>query len=108
MYQSIEYFVNLNKKVGFAIPRKDVVIEIYDRLKKDYKDIKVISVYGNHNDIIDGQLIVLTTHQLFRYKNYFDLLILDEADAFPYYKNDLLNSFLKNSCKGPIVYLSKI
>ena len=106
VYQSIEYFVNLNKKVGFAIPRKDVVIEIYDRLKKDYKDIKVISVYGNHNDIIDGQLIVLTTHQLFRYKNYFDLLILDEADAFPYYKNDLLNSFLKNSCKGPIVYLS--
>lgn len=63
-------------------------------------------VYGGHNDNLKGQLIVLTTHQLFRYDNYFDLLILDEADAFPYYQNDLLEVFLKRSVKGPIVYLS--
>lgn len=92
--------------VGFAIPRKDVVIEIYNRLKKDYPNIDVISVYGGHNNNLEGQLIVLTTHQLIKYKNYFDLLILDEADAFPFYGNELLNQFLKESIKGPIIYLS--
>ena len=63
-------------------------------------------VYGGHNKIIEAQLVVLTTHQLYRYPSYFDLLILDEADAFPYYHNELLNVFLNKACKGPIVYLS--
>ena len=106
VYQSIEYMVNQNKKVAFAIPRKDVVIEICNRLKKDYPTLKISAVYGGNTNDLEGQLVVLTTHQLFRYKNYFDLLILDEADAFPYYKDELLNNFLKSSVKGPIVYLS--
>ena len=33
VYRSIEYFINQGKRVAFAIPRKDVVIEIYERLK---------------------------------------------------------------------------
>lgn len=106
VYQSIEYIVNQNKKVAFAIPRKDVVIEICNRLKKDYPTLKISAVYGGNTNDLEGQIVVLTTHQLFRYKNYFDLLILDEADAFPYYKDELLNNFLKSSVKGPIVYLS--
>lgn len=106
VYASIEYFLNKGQKVAFAIPRKDVVKEIYERLSKDFKEIKVCCVYGGHNEDINGQLVVLTTHQLYRYENYFDLLILDEADAFPYYKNELLKTFLKKSCKGIIIYLS--
>lgn len=106
VYKSIEYFVNQNKKVAFAIPRKDVVIEIYNRLRKDYPKLDIIAVYGGHNEKLEGQLIVLTTHQLFRYKKYFDLLILDEADAFPYYNDSLLENFLIESCKGIVIYLS--
>lgn len=106
VYKSIEYFINNNKKVGFAIPRKDVVIEIYNRLKKDYPSVSMCCVYGGHNSVLQGQLIVLTTHQLFRYKGYFDLLILDEADAFPYYNNEFLSIFLNESVNGPIIYLS--
>lgn len=93
-------------KVAFTIPRKDVCIEIYNRLKHDYPSIKMSLVYGGHNKQLEGQLIVLTTHQLYRYQNYFDLLILDEADAFPYYKDELLETFLTKSVKGPIIYLS--
>lgn len=106
VYNSIEYFINQNKKVGFAIPRKDVVIEIFNRLKNDYPTLDICSVYGNHSQKLNSQLVVLTTHQLFRYKNYFDLLILDEADAFPYYNNDFLEMFLNESVNGPIIYLS--
>ena len=106
VYKSIEYIVNQNKTVGFAIPRKDVVIEIYSRLKKDYPTLNIAVVYGGHTSNLNGQLVVLTTHQLFRYKNYFDLLILDEADAFPYKGNLMLESFLNDSVKGSIIYLS--
>lgn len=98
--------LNNNKVVAFAIPRKDVVVEIYNRLKKDFPNIDITCVYGGHSEITTGQIIVLTTHQLFRYKKYFDLLILDEADAFPYYKNKMLENFLLDSVKGNIIYLS--
>ena len=40
VYKSIEYYLNLNKIVAFAIPRKDVVIEIYNRLKNDYENVE--------------------------------------------------------------------
>lgn len=106
VYASIEYFLNQNKKVAFAIPRKEVVIEIYNRLSKDYSMVNVICVYGGHNKILDGDLVVLTTHQLYHYRQYFDLIILDEADAFPYYNNDLLEYFLKRASKELFVYLS--
>ena len=106
VYQSIEYMLNQNKIVAFAVPRRDVVIEIYNRLVKDYPNVDVSCVYGGNTSKVTGQLIVLTTHQLFRYKSYFDLLILDEADAYPFYGNQLLNEFLYQSIKGPIIYLS--
>lgn len=102
VYTTIEYFLNQGKKIGFTIPRKDVVIELYHRLKKDYPQVDVIAVYGNHTQKLEGQIIVLTTYQLYRYHQHFDLLILDEADAFPFYNR----LFLKRSCKGPIIYLS--
>lgn len=106
VYSSIEYVLNKGLKVAFAIPRKDVVIEIFNRLKHDYPNVKMCCVYGGHNEVLNASLVVLTTHQLFRYKNYFDLLILDEADAFPYYNNKELNYYLNKSVNGPIIYLS--
>lgn len=106
VYEAIEYFINQNKKVAFAIPRKDVVIEIYLRLKKDYPHVDICAVYGGNTNELQAQLVVLTTHQLFRYKGYFDMLILDEADAFPYYNDEFLEHFLNESVNGPIIYLS--
>lgn len=102
IYESIEFFLNQNKKVGFVIPRKDVVIEIYSRLKKDYHMVNVTSVYGGNTDNLNGQIIVLTAYQLYRYDNFFDLIILDECDAFPFYNT----FFLKRASKGVIIYLS--
>ena len=106
VYKCLDYYLSNGKIVGFAIPRKDVVIEIYNRLNKDYPNVDIISVYGGNTNDTCAQLIVLTTHQLYRYKKYFDLLILDEADAFPFYNNDLLKSFLNDWINGPIIYLS--
>src|SRR5690606_14446961 len=43
------------------------------------------ALYGN-TPVQSGlaQLVIATTHQLYRFENAFDVVIVDEADAFPY------------------------
>lgn len=102
----ISYVLSQGGSVGFAIPRRDVVIEIFDRLKNIFKDNSVIAVYGGHTDQLEGDIICLTTHQLYRYEKYFDLLILDEIDAFPFLKNDVLNAMFFRAIRGYFVQMS--
>lgn len=104
IYESIKYCLNNKKRIGIAIPRKDVVIELSLRLSKDF-NVNVVSVYGGHNDILEGDIIVFTTHQAFRFIDYFDLLIIDEIDAFPYNNNETLQGMIKK-CSKLFVYLS--
>ena len=106
VYKTIAYVLSRGKQVGFVIPRKDVVIDLYPRIKKAFPSHKVIAVYGGHNEELEGDVIILTSHQLYRYQNYFDYLIMDEADAFPYYNNLILNSMFKRSLKGNYVMMS--
>lgn len=102
----IKYAIEHHQKVGFAIPRKDVVRELYFRFKSFFPNNKIVSVYGGNTRRLQGDLICLTTHQLFRYEKYFDLLIVDEIDAFPYNGNDVLEAFLKRSIKGKLIMMS--
>lgn len=106
VYEVISYALSKGGKVGFAIPRKDVVIELEPRLRKAFKNEKVVAVYGEHNKDLYGDITILTTHQLYRYKNYFDLLIVDEIDAFPYQNNDILHSFFLKSYRTNFVLMS--
>ena len=102
----VSRFLKRGAKVGFAIPRRDVVIELAERIKALFKNTKVISVYGGHKNVLDADIIVLTTHQLYRYNCFFDLLILDEADAFPFKNNEVLQRIFKNSIKGHYIIMS--
>lgn len=102
----IKYAIRCGDKVAFAIPRKDVVIEIYERFKAIFKQNKVISLYGGHTSEKEGDLVILTTHQLFRYYHYFDLLIMDEIDAFPFKGSDILKSFFYRAIKNKFVIMS--
>lgn len=106
VYKTIEYCLKHKLQVGFAIPRKDVVIDLFPRLKDAFPHQKVISIYGGHTNNLSGDIIILTTHQLYRFENYFDLLILDEVDAFPFYNNQLLNTMFKKSVKGNYIMMS--
>lgn len=105
-FEIIGFCIKNKLNVGFAIPRKDVVIELYYRFKNIFKDNSIVPVYGGNTDKLVGELIILTTHQLYRYKNYFDLLILDEIDAFPFKNNQVLQSFLRKSIKGNVILMS--
>lgn len=106
VYQSMEYYLKRGLHVGFCTPRKDVVIDLSPRIKEAFNNADVISVYGEHTSQLEGDIIVLTSHQLYRYRQYFDLLILDEIDAFPYHGNSLLENFFHQSVKGNYVLLS--
>lgn len=106
VYGVIAYALSVGDNVAFTIPRRDVVVELYQRLKLAFPNRKVTAIYGGHNDELIGDIIVLTTHQLYRYEKQFDLVIFDEIDAFPYKNNDLLEMMFYRSMRGNFVMMS--
>lgn len=105
-YGVISYAISQGLQVGFALPRRDVVIELFWRLRDAFSQNKIVAVYGQHTFALEGDVVILTTHQLYRYPQYFDLLIMDEIDAFPFKDSSLLISMYKRSLKGHSVLMS--
>lgn len=100
LFPGITYALHLGKRICIATPRADVVRELIPRFQKAFTNIFIQGLYGGSNDI-DGtaQLIIATTHQLLRYKHAFDVLIIDEIDAFPYHADASL-PFAANRAKA--------
>lgn len=85
LFNGIEKALQQNQRVCIATPRTDVVLELAPRLQEVFPQIKVLPVYGGSEDRHQySPLTISTTHQLFRFQEAFDLVILDEMDAFPY------------------------
>lgn len=102
--ETIAEYLRYKKKVCYAIARKEVVIELEKRFKDLFNKAKIVAVYGGHNKELYGDIVICTTHQLYRYPNTFDLLILDEVDAFPFKGDEVLHAIAKTSCIGHIIY----
>ena len=102
----IAHCISSGLKVGFAVPRRSVCYELYCRFRNIFRNNKVVSVYGGHHREIEGDIVCLTTHQLFRYPQYFDLLIMDEIDAFPFKGDVVLQNMFEKSIKGNYVLLT--
>ena len=105
-YAVIAYAMSKGMKVGFSLPRRDVVIELCFRLKDAFPNSRIVSVYGGHTSKLEGDCLILTTHQLYRYPQYFDLLVLDEIDAFPFKGNETLIGLFRSALKGHCVMMS--
>ncbi|MCQ2792786.1 MAG: DEAD/DEAH box helicase family protein, partial [Bacilli bacterium] len=90
VYAVISYALSQGLRVGFAVPRREVAIDLFPRFISAFPKRRSVCVYGGHTDELAGDIIILTTHQLYRYQQYFDLLIVDEIDAFPFKDNRLL------------------
>lgn len=104
--ESAAKMLGRGKKVCFAIPRRQVVLELSEHLQACFPHAKVTAVCGGHTEVTDGDLIVCTTHQLYRYYQAFDLLILDEPDAFPFRGNPVLHGIAETACRGTKIYLT--
>lgn len=86
LFKGIEFALKKGERICIASPRADVIRELLPRLKAAFAAIHVQGLYSDSKDN-DGsaQLILATTHQLLRFRNAFDLLIIDEIDSFPYH-----------------------
>lgn len=104
--EAITLYLNQGKKVCFAISRRQVVLEIQERMQQAFPDLVVIAVCEGFTDVVDGDLIVCTMHQLYSYHETFDLLIMDEVDAFPYRDNTILEHIAMHACIGETLMLT--
>ena len=107
--ETIAWFLKAGKNVCFAIARRQVVLEVAARMQEYFPHASVIAVCGGHTTVTDGSLIVCTTHQLYRYAGTpgaFDLLILDEPDAFPFRGDEVLHGIADHACRGHKIYLT--
>ncbi len=93
-------------RVGFAIPRQALVRDIAYRLSHLFPLTQVVAVYGGHHDHLIGDIIVFTTHQAGRYPKAFELLIIDEVDAFPYVNHPVLIRLTEKTTAGALIQLS--
>ncbi|MFD1776708.1 DEAD/DEAH box helicase family protein [Paenibacillus rhizophilus] len=67
-----------------ATPRRDVVLELAPRLAKAFPAESIAVLYdGSRDRWAEGRLALATTHQLLRFYQGFDLVIIDELDALP-------------------------
>ena len=96
IYQVVAKVIDDGGAVCLASPRIDVCLELYKRLQNDFAcDIALL--HGESEPYFRTPLVVATTHQLLKFHHAFDLLIVDEVDAFPYVDNSVLY-YAVNQC----------
>lgn len=97
------------KKVLFAAPRQDVVLDVAPRLQQDFPGLKLSVLTGTSQErFTPAPFVLATTHQVLRFSQAFDLIFLDEMDAFPYYGSTALAWGMERALKtgGKTVYLT--
>lgn len=109
LFPGITDALQQGRRICIATPRADVVRELLPRIRKAFSDVSVQGLFSGSRDT-DGtaQIIISTTHQLLRYQSAFDLVIIDEIDAFPFHGDTSL-PYAANRAKkidGTTVYLT--
>lgn len=108
-FPAAAWALNQNQKVLFAAPRQDVVWDVAPRLEGDFPNLSFGILTGTSPQrFTSAQFVLATTHQILRFNQAFDLIFLDEMDAFPYYDNEALAWGLEKALKpnGKMVYLT--
>ena len=98
MYQVVARAIQKGQAVCIATPRIDVCIELYGRMKEDFS-CPISLLHGESDPYFRTPLVISTTHQLLKFYQAFDLLIIDEVDAFPYVDNPMLYKAVQNAVK---------
>lgn len=91
-------------RVCIATPRTDVVLELAPRFQQVFPQTVIHALYGGSPEYADyAQLIITTTHQLYRFEEAFDVVFVDEADAFPYTVDESLQFAVRKAKKKEAV-----
>lgn len=109
LFQPIAHCLQAGKRVCIAAPRVDVILELEPRLRSAFPHTPLQALYGGAEPTLQAaQLILATTHQLFRFQQAFDAIFVDEADAFPYSIDETLQFAVQKAMKvtGSIHYVT--
>ncbi|MYL33965.1 DNA/RNA helicase [Pontibacillus yanchengensis] len=109
LFPGLERALGLGRRICLATPRADVVRELKPRLQQAFPHVDIVALYGGSDDVDNGaQFIIATTHQLLKYARAFDVMIIDEVDAFPYHSDPKLHFAAARSLKktASLIYLT--
>ena len=109
MFGALQLMMSRGERVAIACPRTDVILELAPRLQQAFESLRIDVLYGGSEKPIGlADLTLATTHQLYRFHQAFDHVIIDEADAFPYSADTTLVAAVEKSlvAGGFIHYVS--
>nr|WP_246147639.1 helicase-related protein [Secundilactobacillus folii] len=109
LFPGIQWALSHGLRVGIASPRVDVCLELAPRFEAAFKSIPQIVLYGDMSGTYEyRQLTICTTHQLLRFYHAFDVLVIDEVDAFPFAADPGLSFAAEQAKKesGALLYLT--
>ncbi|MCC3374084.1 DEAD/DEAH box helicase [Cohnella sp. REN36] len=92
IFPLLEAVLSAGGRALIATPRRDVVLELAPRLAKAFPGYSRAVLYGGSEERWHQAALTLsTTHQLLRFQEAFDLVLVDELDAFPYHNDPMLH-----------------
>ena len=110
LFEPIHKLLQEGKSVCIAAPRVDVILELEPRLRTAFPQTAIDALYGGapQSTTRAPQLILATTHQLYRFRHAFDAIFVDEADAFPYTADETLRKAVRKAAKpnAPIHFVT--
>ncbi|WP_164470865.1 DEAD/DEAH box helicase [Vaginisenegalia massiliensis] len=109
VFAVVEAVLQEGGRVALASPRVDVIQELAPRFKEAFPVVSQHVRYGGQSFQVGyAALILATTHQLWRFKSAFDLVIVDEIDAFPFRGDASLHDAVASAIcpKGKCIYLT--
>lgn len=109
IFPLLRFVLDGGGKALVATPRRDVVLELAPRIGAAFSGDPPVVLYGGSTQRWEeGSLYISTTHQLMRFYHAFDLVIIDELDAFPFHNDPMLAFAAEACCKpdGRFVFLS--
>lgn len=108
IFEAIAFARRHGHNVAIVSPRVDVVIEVSKRLCEAFCDESIDILHQASHQQYDGHFVVSTVHQLYRFKCHFDVIFVDEVDAFPLSMDKTLMNALQQASKvrKSIIYMT--
>ena len=109
VFGPIDAALQQGQKVLLVTPRKDVVLELSPRIQQAFPGVSLSTIHGSSTEKWkEADITLSTTHQAICFYQKFDLVILDEVDAFPFHNNPTLYHAVERAKRpdGNLIYLS--
>ncbi|MDO4679766.1 MAG: helicase-related protein [Aerococcus sp.] len=109
IFPVVDLAIQQGKRVAIATPRLDVCNELYPRFQEAFQGVQIGLLHSQSTEeMIYCALLICSTHQLVRFNQAFDLLIIDEIDAFPFHNDPMLHHVAKRAlmATGSLVMLT--